>query len=129
MSIKRQQHKVTINDLYISTTSDVSICFCCLKPLVKKDVGTRAIQLENGFLDSLCVNDSYKNNMIYNEQRRIIQKNRDGILLICFIREPNVKKSLSEWRDNKKKVSYFSKFIIDTLSYVKGEISEIEKNS
>lgn len=125
---KRQQHKITIDDMDIDTVSEVNYCFCCFKPLVEKDSGTRQIEFENGFLESISVSRLYKDSIIYKEQFRLLKQNNNTIVHICFVCEPSIKISLSEW-DQNKTVSYFSGFIVDTLLYIDNISYKIDKNS
>ena len=127
-TLKRQQHKISYDDLDIDTNDNVLLCFCCMKPIVLNDSGTRRMEFEDSFLNSLEIKDEYKKSIIYQNQCRMIRENKHNIVYICFICEPTVKKSISEWHNNNL-ASYFSKFVIETILYVQNKTFEIEKNS
>ena len=55
-TLKRQQHKISYDDLDIDTNDNVLLCFCCMKPIVLNDSGTRRMEFEDSFLNSLEIN-------------------------------------------------------------------------
>ena len=128
MTSKPQQHRITIHDLQIESDDVVTYCFCCCKPILEQSCAIRTIEFEREFLESFSVDKIYQESIIYSEQCRFLKSHTRSRVPVCFMCEPNIKKSIQEWRENKP-ITYFSKFMVDTLWYLERPRFKIEKNS
>jgi hypothetical protein len=83
---------------HTSSVSNVSHCICCVRPLLKDDIGTRKMRMSSYFSDMLHKCSVHRDHIIYNEQCRLM---REGVstneVFVCYICQPSWKKSLSQY--------------------------------
>jgi hypothetical protein len=127
MNTKRQQYKVTIDDLDLHTAHEIHYCFSCMKPIIEQDSGTRIMSVERGFLQAIKISEEDKTSVIYNEQLKWIKQNACNTIMVCFICEPNVKISMKEYEQGSD-VSYFSSFLIYSIRYIRDARFIVDKN-
>ena len=95
----RQLWSTRIEDFIQVTDSrdNVAHCICCVRPILKDDMGTRKMTLSQSYSDMLqkCVKDT--SHVIHNEQCKMLHTAlRTNEVFICYICQPSWKKSLSQ---------------------------------
>jgi hypothetical protein len=118
----RQLWSTTILDTFQTTSSitNVASCICCVRPVLKDDIGTRRLEMKNFFGDMLNLCSTEKGHMIYNAQCCIL---RDGAktneVFVCYICQPSWKKSVSQYGTPGQVVDVPYTFMVLSDNYMK----------
>ena len=118
----RQLWSTTMPDTVQTTDSitNVASCICCVRPVLKDDIGTRRLEMKNFFGDMLNLCSTEKGHMIYNAQCCLL---RDGAktneVFVCYICQPSWKKSVSQYGTPGQVVDVPYTFMVLSDNYMK----------
>jgi len=118
----RQLWSTTIKDTVQTADciTQVASCICCVRPVLKDDIGTRRLEMKNFFGDMLNLCSSEKSHMIFNAQCCIL---RDGVktneVFVCYICQPSWKKSVSQYHTPGQVVDIPYTFMVISDNYMK----------